>query len=617
MEALGISDYDTRTRKCLCPFHSENTPSFMYDRKLHRCMCFGCGKKVDLLDAYMANGMTYVDAVQKLFAEANVPFSFTGAEAKSASYRFPHEEPVNDKAVITDYYAKRCISKATLDRADVREDAKGNIVFNYYDTNNILYMVKYRPARQIHKGENKTWCQPGADTAPLLFNMNRTNPAFPLLICSGESDALAAIESGWTNAVSIPLGDGNLHWIEHNWDYLEQFDEIIICADNDSSGDKFKSEVPYRLGTWRTKIVELPPEIQTENDTKKVKDLNEFLYWAGPAETYAVIAKAKECQIGSVIDIGDVGDFDWTNADGFQFGLQSVDKELNKLYMGTLTILSGKPGAGKTSIVCQLVADALQQGKKTWLFSRELPVTLTRNWITSVEAGPQFQDEYFNSAGEAFYKTKPDASRMIREYMSGNVYLYRDDASNDVDALKQSMEASVRRYGTQLVVIDNLMSIDLKTNSDGILQKQTEFVNFLTAFAVKFQVAVVLVAHPRKFASGSSMSVGIDDIAGSSNLANLCHRAISLRRITKAEKEGSNKTPPNPHDVELVIIKDRIFGRSGTPIYVDFDRRSRRFYTNGDELNRIYNWVPDPESVRRTQTRNEMSADSVFDKNAG
>lgn len=617
MEALGITDYDTRTKKTLCPFHAEKTPSFMYDRKLHRCMCFGCGRKVDLIDAYMMQGATYVEAVEKLFEKANVPFSFSGAEAKAVSYRFPHEEPVNEKAVITAYYAKRKISKATLDRADVREDANGNIVFNYYDTNNILYMVKYRPARQIHKGENKTWCQPGADTAPLLFNMNRTNPAFPLLICSGESDALAAIESGWTNAVSIPLGDGNLHWIEHNWDYLEQFEEIIICADNDESGSKFKEAVPCRLGTWRTKVVELPTEIQTENGIKKIKDLNEFLYWTTPADTYAVIAKAKECQIGSIIDIGDVDDFDWANADGFQFGLRPVDRELNKLYMGTLTILSGKPGAGKTSIVCQLVADALQRGKKTWLFSRELPTTLTRNWLTSVEAGPQFQDEYFNSAGEAFYKTKPDASMLIRQYMAGNVYLYRDDASNDVDALKQSMEAAVRRYGTQLVVIDNLMSVDLKTNSDGILQKQTEFVNYLTAFAVKFQVAVVLVAHPRKFANGSSLSVGIDDIAGSSNLANLCHRAISLRRITKAEREGTGKNPPNPHDVELVIIKDRIFGRSGVPIYVDFDRRSRRFYTDSEELNRRYGWVPEDEEVQNVPTRNEVSVNEVFDKNVG
>ena len=179
------------------------------------------------------------------------------------------------------------------------------------------------------------------------------------------------------------------------------------------------------------------------------------------------------------------------------------------------------------------------------------------------------------------------------------------------------MEAAVRRYGTQLVVIDNLMSVDLKTNSDGILQKQTEFVNYLTAFAVKLQVAGILVAHPRKFANGSSLSVGIDDIAGSSNLANLCHRAISLRRITKAEREGTGKNPPNPHDVELVIIKDRIFGRSGVPIYVDFDRRSRRFYTDSEELNRRYGWVPEDEEVQNTPTRNEVSVNEVFDKNAG
>ena len=112
------------------------------------------------------------------------------------------------------------ISPHTIDYADVRQDGEGNAVFNYYDTNDVLTMVKYRPSRKVKKGENKCWCQKGADTTPLLFNMNRINTTVPLLICEGEPDCLSAIEAGFTNAVSVPLGSTNFHWIEENWDFL-------------------------------------------------------------------------------------------------------------------------------------------------------------------------------------------------------------------------------------------------------------------------------------------------------------------------------------------------------------------------------------------------------------
>lgn len=107
--------------------------------------------------------------------------------------------------------------------------------------NDVLTMVKYRPSRRVHKenGDIKNWCQTGADTSPLLFNMNRINTASSLLITCGELDCAAAIESGWKNAVSIPLGDQNTKWCDECKDWLDQFDDIILCADNDQSGEKF------------------------------------------------------------------------------------------------------------------------------------------------------------------------------------------------------------------------------------------------------------------------------------------------------------------------------------------------------------------------------------------
>ena len=195
----------------------------------------------------MHTGLTYLEALQKLFAEAKMPLSLgeKGVQTKF-KYRYPVEEPLNDKESVYAYLAQRSISKETVDAVDVREDAHGNIVFNYYDTNDVLCLVKYRPSHKIDKsrGDVKAWCQKNADVTPLLFNMNRVNTTAPLLICEGEIDCMAAIEAGFTNAVSVPLGANNYGWIEENFDWLEQFESIIICSDNDEGPTKKSPRPP-------------------------------------------------------------------------------------------------------------------------------------------------------------------------------------------------------------------------------------------------------------------------------------------------------------------------------------------------------------------------------------
>ena len=82
----------------------------------------------------MHTGLTYLEALQKLFEEAKMVVSFGEKGVKTKhQYRYPKEEPINEKENVYSYLAKRCISKQTIDTLDVREDANGNIVFNYYD----------------------------------------------------------------------------------------------------------------------------------------------------------------------------------------------------------------------------------------------------------------------------------------------------------------------------------------------------------------------------------------------------------------------------------------------------------------------------------------------------
>lgn len=587
-QLLNIEGYDEVNKKGLCPWHLENTASFIYNPKSYSFHCFGCGKNTDIIDAFMYTGKTYLEAVEELFKEANIPYAFGEKGVKTKSqYRYPHEEPLNEKTNAYRYLGQRGISKETIDNADVREDSHGNIVFNFYDSNDVLTLVKYRPSHKIDKGkgEAKCWCQKDADTTPLLFNMNRVNINQPLLICEGEIDCLAAIESGYTNAVSVPLGANNYGWIEENFDWLEQFDSIIICSDNDEAGQKMQKECVFRLGSWRTKYIDIPEySINKETGSKiKMKDINHVLYYEGKDAVLNLIHNAKDTGVPSVVDASDVDDIDLDEIDGITSGIKPMDSELQKFFYGTLTILSGKPGAGKTSFLSQIVCNAIDQDKNVWMFSREMPNWMTKSWINYIWAGRHNIKEYKDNNNSNYYKVSVQAKTQMKEYYRKKLFLYRDDESNQLEALLTSMTDSVRKYGTKLLILDNLMTIDLGQNENNEMLKQTETINKLIGFAVKYQVAVILVAHPRKMPN--DMDVGIYDISGSSNIINLAHRTIGLKRIDKSNpKEKSN------FDVEATIIKDRMRGRLNKKIELYYDVPSRRFYTDNEEFNYQYSW---------------------------
>lgn len=596
-ELLNVQNYDSEKRRGLCPFHMEDTPSFIYNPKTFSFHCFGCGVNADIIDGYMKSGDTYIGAVEKLFKQAKIKYAFSEHGIKTRQeYRYPHDEPDGDKSRVYDYLGKRGISPKTIDDAGIRQDAQGNIVFRYLDTNDTLTMVKYRPSRKVIHGEAKMWCQKESDTAPLLFNMSRVNPEQPLVICEGEIDALSAIEAGWQNAVSVPLGAKNTHWIEHNWEWLQQFNSIILCGDNDEPGQQMIKDISYRLGSWRTKIADVPTTY-TREDGKvfRVKDLNEVLYFYGKKKALDILVHAKDSPVDSVIDFTDIKEVDLDEIDGLYTGIKQFDVEMLRMFYGTFNILTGVNGSGKSSFLSQLVCQCLEQGRDAWMYSKELPNYMSKNWINYIFAGVRNVDTFVTARGSTFYKVKSEVKEKIDEYYKGRLYIYKDGWGNTIDDIQKSMEDSARKFGCKLFIIDNLTAINMRSEGDDKWEKQVDFVNFLIDFAKKYNVVVILVIHPKKIETMRRLQKF--DVAGLGSIVDLAHRLISLYRVTPKDKEGERRhmgggyiKEPIKYDVILDVLKDRLRGRENLSIGLYYDKASRRFYSNPEEYDFQYSW---------------------------
>ena len=102
-ELLELENFDEKNLKSCCPYHSEDTASFIYNKKNKTFHCFGCNKTVDIIDVLMEKGNTFLEAVKHLFEEANIEYSFGEKDVKTRrNYRYPHEEPINGKEHVID-----------------------------------------------------------------------------------------------------------------------------------------------------------------------------------------------------------------------------------------------------------------------------------------------------------------------------------------------------------------------------------------------------------------------------------------------------------------------------------------------------------------------------------
>lgn len=596
---LGLKDYDTKNMKACCCFHKEDTASMIYNPKNHTFHCFGCSRTVDIIDVLMLSGKTYMQAVQELFRLADIKYPFGELGVKTnQQYHYPKEVVCTNKDKAYAYLERRKISKETIDTADVREDDKGNIVFNFYDTNDVLCLVKYRPSRKINKenGDIKTWCQAGADTMPLLFNMNRVNYESPLLITEGEIDCLSAIEAGYSNTVSVPLGAGNFHWIEHNLDWLEMFDSIIICADNDEPGIKMQKEAAYRLGSWKTKYIEIPDTV-TDQDGKdiKVKDLNECLYYKGRDFVLNLIVNAKDTPVSGVVDYTKIKPIDIQKMEGIRTGIKELDGKLMKLPLGSTTIVSGICGSGKSSFLSQLACQAMSQDYNVFMYSGELDNAMTKNWLDYVHAGQRHVTQHTNEDNAVYYTINNDAQSGIDEFYEGRLWIYDDACDHKVSNITSRIIECIRKFSTKLIIIDNLTSLNLESNDFNKLSKQNEFIQDLIQLAKVYNVAVVLVVHPHKIETVRRLT--LMDIQGISAVIDLAHRIISLYRVQPKEKEGvRNKrgdgweSEPVKYDVLCDILKDRYRSSTGQTVGLYYDIPSRRFFTDEKDLDYRYAW---------------------------
>lgn len=490
-------------------------------------------------------------------------------------------EPIKPKPAAVTYLESRGISSGTTEKYQITVQTKNEnvLVFPFLDAAGVMQFVKYRKT-DFDRGKDtaKEWCE--ANCKPILFGMYQCNPGNKTLIMTeGQIDSLSVAESGIENAVSVPTGKNGFTWVPYCWDWLQQFETLIVFGDNENGSITLLDDMKRRFrGTIKA---------VKQQDYKGCKDANELLQKYGKEAVRRAVERAECVPVQRIIRLSDVKTVDLFSLPKISTGFKTLDKVLaGGIYLGQTVIVTGKRGDGKSTFTSQILVNALDQGIRVLAYSGELPDYFFKRWMDFQAAGKHNVIDRAAENGNISYFVTNEKISKIEEWYRERAYLYDNQSTSDdeLEDLLQTIEKAVQQYGIQLVLLDNLMTaLDVGMSVD-LYRAQSKFVDKLVKMAKRLQVAVILVVHPRKNRFGNDDT---DEVSGSADITNKVDIVMTYKR-NLASFENAERV--------VTVSKNRLTGKlavGGAAIPLYYDEASKRICEDKADFIKPYGWEKD------------------------
>lgn len=317
----------------------------------------------------------------------------------------------------------------------------------------------------------------------------------------------------------------------------------------------------------QTQAQELLNNINSKQITEIQSDVDELK---------SIISKNSSAQ-SSYVDAADIDD-SYEDYKNIPTGFRKLDGVMDGFRYGTLTVLSGKPGAGKSTIINQFLASAIDVGQKAMLYSGELPSKTVMDWFRKCVVSECDIKKYQTMYGAKFNAPSKRAKELIREWIRGKLFIYSEDVIANEKNMCGVIEHLWLKHGVRMFVIDNLMTLSMDNQVDKY-ESQKLLVRDLKNLAKKYGLVIILVAHPKKT---KERNIDMFDVSGASEIVNLCDYELFLNRVVDDER-GTDET-------FLTVLKNRVTGKVDCRLKLFFDSDRKRLYHSDEELNRVYKY---------------------------
>lgn len=353
-------------------------------------------------------------------------------------------------------------------------------------------------------GEKKFYQEKGSEQC--LYNLDclqELSEAIPVVITEGEMDCVIAIQCGYI-AVSVPNGAPSREIADEDtkkFDYLDDLPDrnpVILAVDGDGPGAILLHELAKRIGRARCQWIRYPKKLIPDGagGERQIKDLNEVFQIYGQKGVEEVFKRAEWVKLDGLYRMSEI-----TPAAEFPAMDCMIDGfgDYYKIRQGDVSVVTGMPSHGKTTFVNEVICNM------AWHHGWNI-------CVGSFEQNPKPDHQRYL---RTYHLRKPanlvpDQSENMKAadaWIENHFYFIIPDVDSEefatIDWLLERAAQAVLRHSCKLIVIDPWNEMDHHRPQGMSLTEYTGWaIKQIKRFARKYQVHVIVVAHPSKMERG-------------------------------------------------------------------------------------------------------------------
>jgi len=459
----------------------------------------------------------------------------------------------------------RKITLDTCKRYGVSVVKDGNMVtehmYKYYDKDSNHIGTKFR-----RTSDKQFWSEGNLSDAG-LFGQNIFGQAGKFItVCEGELDAMSAYQllgSKWP-VVSIKNGaQSALKNCRQALDYLNKFDTIVLCFDNDQQGKDAQQAVAKLFEPNKCKIMNL--ELKDANEYLKVGQREKFVQTWWNAQTYTP---------AGIINLADLGRslYEETHNQTCPYPWSKLNEKTYGMRTGELITFTSGAGMGKSSIMRELMYHLMHNTEENiGVLAMEENTKQTAFNLMSVEANARL---YIKEIREQYTQEQLDEWQE-KTLGTGRFYVFDHFGSMDNDEILNRVRYMAKALNTKWIILDHLSILVSGQEDNGDERKSIDILmTKLRSLVEETQIGLLLVSHLRRPAGDRGHEDGreitLSHLRGSASIAHLSDAVLALERNQQAEDEVEANT------TTIRILKNRYTGETGVACYLHYDSNTGR-----------------------------------------
>ena len=448
--------------------------------------------------------------------------------------------------------SRRGISERICEEYGITVD--GDVLcFHYRDSDNRIIGIKTKSKDKQFRYEGET------DGKFFGQNLFRSNGGKRIVICEGELDAATCREAfpSW-ESVSLPHGAASAKKaMQHNYEWLSTWEEVVLFFDNDSAGKKATQEAAGVLPPGKVKIADL----------KTYKDPSEAAQDDNLEAVRQAIWNAEQYKPDGIIDGKTLLSLVIEPQQDciHEYPFAGLQEKLQGVRSGELVTITSGTGQGKSSLCRELATHFLSKGERVGYVALEESNRRTALGLMSAACGKQFH------IGEHERSTLTDAYQ--ETLAKWNLFLFDGFGSFDPDNIISRIRYLAAGLDCRIVFLDHL-SI-LLSGLDGDERRMIDStMTKLRSLCEETGISMFLVSHLRRpqgdkgHEDGAQISLG--QLRGSHSVSQISDAVIGLE---KNQQSGDKHA-----DTTVRVLKNRFTGETGIACQLKYDKEQCKFY---------------------------------------